>query len=62
MLVVKSISENTERLHQVCPYLPPERWRGYAARDMLCMKTLSHSCLTPFQLKQHLNNAHIGPS
>jgi len=22
------------------------------------MKTLSNSCLKPFQLKQHLNNAH----
>ena len=27
-------------------------------KRMLCMKTLSNSCLKPFQLKQHLNNAH----
>ena len=25
---------------------------------VLCMKTLANSCLKPFQLKQHLNNAH----
>ena len=25
---------------------------------VLCMKTPANSCLEPFQLKQHLNNAH----
>jgi len=38
--------------------LASRKMENISHKGMLYMKTLANNCLKPFQLKQHLNNAH----
>jgi len=53
------MSENTRKNTSIMTLLDSRKMERISRKGVLCMKTLANSCMKPFQLKQHLNSAHM---
>jgi len=60
MSITKTNKRNYRKITSSMTVLASRKMEKISRKGVLCMKlkTLSNSCLRPFQLKQHLNYAH----